>query len=264
MVVFQALAAIAVGLPYPGGQSGAAFLAGPSALSIQTLGFVNFEGTNYWLVNDKGFVVRSFPRDVKAEEISDWLQGSSLPIGATAPDPRKTVSELPTISTLKTWMDVVALGMRFLIEANKPSEPLGNGLLVLFLSSYGPADHLYTARINAIYEEAQTGGINTLALFSGKSETKATIARFASLHNLKIPCALDPGNAYADAFRATRTPEAFLLSKELRVIYTGAVDDSTFGGDSARPYLLSAVKALANGGKANPAVTRVFGTPIDR
>ena len=138
------------------------------------------------------------------------------------------------------------------------------GLLVLFLSSYGPADHLYTERLKSIHVEAETVGIKTIALFSGKEETKATVARFVALHELKFNCAIDDGNAYADAFRATRTPEVFLLGKDMRVVYTGAVDDSTFGGETARPYLLNAIRDYANGRDIKTAATRVFGTPIDR
>ncbi len=134
----------------------------------------------------------------------------------------------------------------------------------MFLSSYGPADHLYTERINSLAGEAEKASIKVIALFPGKSETKATVARFATLHQFQFGCAIDAGNAYADAYRATRTPEVLMLDKSMRVVYTGAIDDSTFGGAAARPYLRNAITDLTNRRDPRTKFTRVFGTPIDR
>ena len=264
MFVAQAVAAIAIGLSYPGGQKGAAFLAGPHPLPVEGLGFVKAETDAYWLVNSKGYVVKRFARDVESGEVRTWLGGASLPIGESSPDPRRTVVSLPQLQPVRSWMDVVGLGMRFAMQKPQAGSAADKGLLVLFLSSYGPADHLYTERLNSVHAEAEKVGIKVVALFSGKEETKATVARFAALHVLKFNCAIDSGNAYADAFRATRTPEAFLLSKEMRVVYSGAIDDSTFGGETARPYLLNAIREYATGREVKTAATRVFGTPIDR
>lgn len=264
MLVAQAVAAIVIGLPYPGSQSGAAFLAGPQPLAVEGLGFVRAGAGAYWLVNSKGYVVRRFARDVESGEVRTWLDGASLPIGESAPDPRRTVVSLPQLQPVRSWMDVVGLGMRFAMQKPQVGSAKDKGLLVLFLSSYGPADHLYTERLKSVHEEVDKLGIKVLALFSGKEETKATLARFVALHELKFNCAIDGGNAYADAFRATRTPEAFLLSKDMRVVYAGAIDDSTFGGETARKYLLNAIREYANGRDVRTAATRVFGTPIDR
>jgi hypothetical protein len=264
MFLAQTVAAIAVGLPYPGGQTGAAFLAGPQRIPVDGLGFVRADSNAYWLVNSKGYVVKQFAGSVESDEVRLWLEGVSLPVGERAPDPRKTVVSLPKLEAVRTWMDVVGMGMRIAVHKQDAGSAADKGLLVMFLSSYGPVDHLYTERLNLVHAEAEKLGIKLLALFSGKEETIATVARFAALHEFKFACAVDRGNAFADAFRATRTPEVFLLGKGMQVVYTGAIDDSTFGGDAVRPYLLNAIRNYAGGRGINPTATRVFGTPIDR
>jgi hypothetical protein len=50
----------------------------------------------------------------------------------------------------------------------------------------------------------------------------------------------------------------------MRVVYAGAIDTSTFGAVSDKPYLMNAVVALGAGKQIAVPATRVFGTPIDR
>ena len=265
MLIAQIAAGLAVGMPFAGAQSGQAMLVGSKPIEVPGIPFVSLlSERNTWLVNDKGFVVRSFPPDVNVEEVVSWRRGASLPIGYVAPDPRATVVALPKLLAPRHWVDVIAIGMRLAKPDESNPSRNAKGLLVLFLSTYGPADHLYAERLNEIHKAASDAGIDTLALFPGKAETKSSIVRFSTLMALEFPCALDPGNAYADAYRATRTPEAFLLDSNKRVVYTGAIDTSTFGGESAKPYLLNAVRALGTGAKIPVATSRVFGTPIDR
>lgn len=266
MILAQVAATLAVGLPFPGPlPHGQAFVAANSPTKVEGLRFVAFPLLKgIWLVNDKGYVVRSFPEGAKAEEIIDWRKGASLPLGYAAPDPRKTIVPLPQLTAAKSWLDMIAVGIR--IARQEPSEPARGekGLLVLFLSSHGPADHLYSERLVSVAAEAKSHGISVVGLFPGREETKASVARFAVSRSINFPCALDTGNAYADAFRATRTPEAFLLDKEFKVVYAGAVDSSTFGGEGTQAYLINALKNHGQGTKISVPVTRPFGTPIER
>jgi hypothetical protein len=213
-----------------------------------------------WLVNDKGYVVREF---VSADEVSPWLKGNSLPVGYVAPDPRKTVTPVPALAVPKWWTDVVGMGMRFALQKKERAGQNEKGLLVIFSSTYGPVDHLYAERIKQAAALCKASGISVMALFPGKDETNASVAQFATRHSFDFPCAVDAGNAYADAVRAARTPEVFLLDEQLRVSYTGAIDDNTFGGEAAKPYLVNAIKELADG-DVTTKPTRVFGTAIDR
>ncbi len=266
MILAQVAATLAVGVPFPGPvPAGQAFVAANAPTKVEGLRFVAYpQLKGIWLVNDKGYVLRSFPEGTKPEAIVQWRNGASLPIGYVAPDPRTTVVPLPELTAARSWLDMMAAGIR--IATQRPSGPARGekGLLVLFLSSHGPADHLYAERLVSVGETAESTGISMIALFPGKEESKASVARFAVSRGINFPCAIDMGNAYADAFRATRTPEAFLLDKEFKVVYAGAVDSSTFGGEGTLPYLLNAIKNYGQGNKISLPITRAFGTPIER
>lgn len=258
MLLAQVTAMVAVGVPFPGATPGQAALAGPRKLEVDGLAFIESPGSpHYWLVNDKGYVVRGFPRDANSQAIKEWREGKSLQVGYTAPDPRATVTPVPMLGPVTNWLDVVAMGMRFAMQPKAARVSGEKGLLVLFLSSYGPADHLYVQRLNIVYEAASKVGVSILGLFPGKGETKASVARFTVLHKLGFSCALDAGNAYADAFRASRTPEAFLLDAQMKVVYGGAIDDSTYGGETARNYLLNAIRDFAESGSKGTEHARV-------
>lgn len=265
MVFAQIAATLTIGMPFStDGQIGPALVA-RAPISVDGLLSVTFAGARnrVWLVNDKGYVTRFWPAGVQPSEIVAWRSGSSLPIGFIAPDPRQTVVPLPRLTAASSWMDMFAAGIR--IAQSKKLDGAGHrGLLVLFLSTQGPADHLYAKRLSLAAETAEKAKIGVVGLFSGKSETKASVARFIVNREISFPCAIDAGNAYADAFRATRTPEAFLLDDKLRVVYTGAIDSNTYGSEGTTAYLQNAVTDFAGGQKIRVPSTRVFGTPIDR
>lgn len=264
MILAQVAAMLAVGMPFPGKHLGP-FIAAAKPIEVSGIKTLVDEAARgrVWLVNDKGYVTHSWPEKVPPEEIVAWQQGASLPVGSTAVDPRLTVVPLPRLSAAYSWLDMFAAGIK-LAKAERMGPKGGRGLLVLFLSTYGPADHLYIERINQIAETAAAADITTLGLFSGKSESRAALARFTVGLTIKFPCAIDPGNAFADAYRATRTPEAFLMDSQMRVVYAGAIDSSTFGGEGTIQYLQNAMRDFSAGEKVKVAVTRVFGTPIDR
>ncbi|MEO7454161.1 MAG: redoxin family protein [Fimbriimonadales bacterium] len=262
MLIAQVAAVFAVGMPFPGAIPGSAMLVSSTQMQPPTgVRFVLSAGAQgTWLVNNKGYLIREF---AKGADIVDWLKGSSLPTGYVAPDPRKTVTPVPIVKSPQSWLDVVAIGMSFAVQ-KREVVTTENGLLVLFMSTYGPVDHLYAERINQVGVKAKEAGVSVIALFSGRDENRILVTQFVARHAFGFPCAVDPGNAYADAFRATRTPEAFLLDSKLRVVYAGAIDDNTFGTESATPYLLTAISDFASGQQVRTSATRVFGTPIDR
>lgn len=265
MLIAQVAATLTIGMPFPGDRPQEEFLVSQVPITAGNLRSVRdaAAGNRVWLINDKGYATRSWPGGVSPDEILAWRSGSSLPAAFIAPDPRKTVVPLPKLSAAHSWLDMFAAGIR-IAQSTKLDGSGQRGLLILFLSSQGPADHLYSERLSSAAEAAEKAKIGVIGLFPGKFETKASIARFVLSRAIGFPCGLDAGNAYADAFRASRTPEAFLLDDKLRVVYAGAINSNTFGSEDTTTYLLNAISDLASGVKVRLPATRVFGTPIER
>jgi hypothetical protein len=199
------------------------------------------------LVNPGGRVTRIWSEvgDSFAASFEAWMKESSIEIGAPATDPRPHLAET---GRLANW-----------------SKPEGEkGLLVLFLASKGPVDELYAERLAQIAESCKAAGVGVIALFSAYDETAADVEAAKLAYKWQFDCSVDTGSGFADAYRAARTPEAFLLDKSGNVAYTGAIDSSTFPRDTNRKYLLDAIAAVAEGKPPKPARTMPFGTVIRR
>jgi Redoxin len=77
-----------------------------------------------------------------------------------------------------------------------------------------------------------------------------------------FPYAHDPSQDVPRAYGATRTPEVFLLDGQRRVVYHGAIDDSTDPGAVDQTYLRDALDALLEGREAPQPDTRPVGCTI--
>lgn len=77
---------------------------------------------------------------------------------------------------------------------------------------------------------------------------------FAYLH--------DPSQEIAKKFGATITPEFFVLNKDRKVAYMGALDDKSPPADAIVPHLEAAVKAVLVGNKIEETETNARGCKI--
>lgn len=184
------------------------------------------------------------PQGGFAASLRTWLEKRSLEPGETAPDPRRFLIESGALDT----------------KFQKQKEEIG--LLVLFLQTDGPVDILYSDRLKTIGETSKTSKIAVVGLFPAVHETLETVQSLERV--LGFPCVIDPGAAFADAFRATCTPEAFLIDANGRVVYTGAIDSNTWESPDTRPYLIDAIAALASGKPIRPNKTFPFGTAFKK
>jgi hypothetical protein len=213
------------------------------------------------LANPSGLVVKWWGSPTPAS-LREWLEGSSLPPGAEAPDPYNCLRVIPALPMPNSWWELIAQAALLLSPPRSEAPKTSVGYLTLFLSSTGAADKIYEDRIAGIAAKCKEAGIPALAVFSGYGESVASVFAFANRVGLRA--ALDPGCAIADAYRATRTPEAFLLDKNRRVVYAGAIDSATWETSDTTPYLSNAISSLARGEKPKVAQTMPFGGVIRR
>jgi peroxiredoxin len=72
----------------------------------------------------------------------------------------------------------------------------------------------------------------------------------------------DPSQKIARAYGATYTPEFFVLNKERKIAYLGAMDDTSQAAKVKVNYLEDAVRRTLNGEKASPGETLARGCRI--
>ena len=69
----------------------------------------------------------------------------------------------------------------------------------------------------------------------------------AAARNFQFPYLWDETQAVAKSFGAVRTPEFYVLDRERRIVYMGAMDDNTTAADVTKRHVDDAVAAVLDG-----------------
>lgn len=78
-----------------------------------------------------------------------------------------------------------------------------------------------------------------------------------------FPYLVDEGQKIYPQYGATKTPNVFLLDKNLVVKYIGAIDDNSYDASTVKQhYLENAIASLESGKDPSPAVTKAIGCSI--
>lgn len=151
-----------------------------------------------------------------------------------------------------------------------------NGLLVVFSCNtcpfvVGGNDFPgWEKEYNSIYEKCQKNKIGMVLINSNEAkragdDSPEKMKEHAKKQSYKMPYLIDKNHALADAFGAKTTPHIFLFDKDLKLIYTGSIDNSW---DAKRAqnehYLLDAFQNISKGEKIKVATSAPRGCSIKR
>jgi peroxiredoxin len=98
-------------------------------------------------------------------------------------------------------------------------------VVVLFIGTECPINNAYMPRLGELHKEHAARGVAFVGINPNCHDTPVRIAAHAREHKLPFPVLKDAGNVVADAFGARRTPEAFVLAPDGKVLYHGRIDD---------------------------------------
>src|SRR5207247_1918169 len=91
-------------------------------------------------------------------------------------------------------------------------------------------------------------GVAFVAIDANQQDSLTELAHFARTHKLEFPVLKDAGNKVADLLGAQRTPEAFLLDRDRKIVFCGRIDDQfTYGiqrSKAEKAYLIEAIDQL--------------------
>ncbi len=155
-------------------------------------------------------------------------------------------------------------------KKHSPDEWKGKKAVVLFfIATECPVSNFYSpdfARIAAEYKEK---GVVTYGVHCDADLTAAAAAAHAKEYGLKFPVLLDPKQKLAAAVGARKTPEAFVLAPDGKVLYHGRIDDrfSTDGKQRDEPSkheLEDAIRAVVAGKTPDVKEAAPYGCPIPR
>ena len=127
-------------------------------------------------------------------------------------------------------------------------------VVLVFLANHCPVVQAYEDRIIEFTNDYKSKGVKVVGIaVSQQSIDKLPgIKDYMKEHKSNYVYAYDESQDTGRAYGATNTPQFFVLDKERKIRYTGALDDNQREDRATKQYLRNAVDALLKG--ESPAV----------
>jgi len=139
------------------------------------------------------------------------------------------------------------------------------GYVVIFDCNTCPYSKAYNQRIIDLNEKYAAKGfpVITINANEGSGDSYSEMVRIANKKKYKFPYLYDESQETAKAYGATNTPHVFVLTKDLKVSYIGAIDDSPRNASGVtKRYVEDAVDALLKGVTVPVTKTKAIGCGI--
>lgn len=128
----------------------------------------------------------------------------------------------------------------------------------------------WEGRYNEVYKMAQEQNIGVVLVNSNEAKREGVdsmkeMQMRAKTQGYKMPYVVDKDHALADAFGARTTPHVYLFDADMTLVYKGAIDDNVDAAkDVKEPWLINAMRAVANDENIEPNSTKPIGCSIKR
>jgi len=122
-------------------------------------------------------------------------------------------------------------------------------VVVVFLANHCPVVKAYEDRLIEFTNAFKDKGVKVVGIsVSGQDQDKIPgIKAYTAEHKSNYIYAYDETQAVGKAYGAVATPQFFVLDKERKIRYTGALDDSQREDAVKETYLKDAVNAVLSG-----------------
>lgn len=139
-----------------------------------------------------------------------------------------------------------------------------NGVVVIFWSAECPWVQPYNDRINDYVKEMGEKGFTVWAINANSTESLDDVTNHAKKNGYSFPVLKDVDNVVADMLGATRTPEAFMISKDMVILYHGRISDNRNKAEQTTIDLLNAANDVSGGKEVAVKETKSFGCGIKK
>ncbi len=144
------------------------------------------------------------------------------------------------------------------------SQNTGGYTVVMFWSCECPFVQPYTERISNLAKEYSAQGVTFWAINSNVTEPTDRVKEHATEKGYPFPVLKDDGNVVADQFNAQRTPEVFVIDKNMTLVYHGRIDNDKDASKVTSSDLKTALDELIAGKPVTQATTVSFGCGVKR
>src|SRR5688572_16259588 len=139
--------------------------------------------------------------------------------------------------------------------------------IVIFVATKCPYSNAYNERYNdmiATFKKKAPKKVAFLAINSNMTEPMEEVKAHAAEKKFTFPVLKDDNYKVADLYSAEKTPEAFLVGKNGKVLYHGRIDDDSEGKNIKSRDLMAAIDQVLAGKEVKVKETRSFGCSIKR
>ena len=183
------------------------------------------------------------------------------PASTDAPAPPAVPGKAPPIGSVMPDFTLRAYGG----NEYTLSELEGKIVVLDFCSHKCPFSRGIDKDITALAKTYGPKGVVFLGVDSHNNTPPDEIKEYAAKTEIPFPILKDVGNKYADALGATRTPEIYVLDKELKLAYHGAYDDRKGPDKKAeKHYVKEALDSLLAGEPVKTPEVKAWGCTIKR
>lgn len=135
-------------------------------------------------------------------------------------------------------------------------------VVVVFVSANCPCSASHEGILNDLSN--QFPQFQFVAVHSNIDEDQKTTQEHFKGSSLKFPLIQDEHSKLANRFGAVKTPHAYVLNEEGKVIYQGGVTDSHVGPTAKKQYLKEVLTDISEGKAPRVKETRSLGCYIQR
>jgi peroxiredoxin len=137
-------------------------------------------------------------------------------------------------------------------------------VVVVFLANHCPVVKAYDDRVIEFTKDYKDKGVKVVgfAVSQQDQDKLPAIKNYIKENKLNYAYGYDESQAIGKAYGATNTPQFFVLDKERKIRYTGALDDSQREDKVTKTYVRDAVDALLKGESVEVSETRPVGCGV--
>ncbi len=163
------------------------------------------------------------------------------------------------IGTTISGLHVTTLtGERHSIESLTTNGPV----VFAFLAAECPVAKRYTMRLKRLYDEFGPQGTTLLAVYANENDTLADVRAYTAKAETPFGVVKDRTGELAQQLGATMTPQVFLVDRDQKLRYRGAIDDNRYETRVKYRYLRDALLAVHTGTAVAIAETPAFGCTL--
>jgi len=187
-----------------------------------------------------------------------------LTVAVVASSGRTTEGEIPAPPAIGSTVEDFTLPDTDGTNRTLTSLEGRNGTVLLFIAVQCPVSNAYNERMEKLAQDYKAKGINVIGINSNAAEDTTAVKAHAGQNKLTFTILKDPGHKIADRLGATKTPEAYFISADNRLLYHGRIDNSRDSAGVNSSELQDALELTLSGKPVEKTTATAFGCTIKR